>query len=330
MKIRRIIAPILSMVIAASLCGCSSQNEISTSCGSTSLDSSITDPENSTSNSTSGSSSDTSDSAPESSDDTSKTKEPLEFFGALNEPIARSEIVKAGKRVYNEKIQKQEMMDIPLDKLDKFEYFNVYTDFAYYALPIYLCLTNLESEYDEVNNVFKDAPQENKNDLLRAKKGDKLFDMTVTEANSSFYLGAPEGKYKLVETHLSLKGDLTLSGYARIVPGDEYGYNTGDIIFVPVGEVCLPVVNFSSDYENGNITRSVGNIRMVEDIFCTNEFPGDFTLGNINDTTADISCLARDGSFTKVSVTISEIEMNSNFNWFSDYVATIKSIDHID
>lgn len=331
MKRQKIMALVIALLTAVSLCGCNNDDQSTDS----------TENGSSTAGSSSGISqtqSQVTDSSPDSdheqhgetSSDTSKVKEPLEFFGALNEPIDRSEIVKADRTVYNSETERRETTDIPLDEMDESEYFTAYTGFAYYAMPLYPCLTSLDSEYDEVNNVFKDVPQEKKNDLLRAKKGDKLFDMTVTDAYSSFYIGDSGGKHSVSETHLSLEGELTLSGYARVVPGDEYGYNTGEIIFRPIGESRLPIVNFEYNYEDKSVTRSIGSVGIVDDIFITNEYPGDFTLGSINDTTADISCLTRDGSYTKVSVTISGIEMNSNFNWFSDYVATIKSIDRID
>lgn len=98
---------------------------------STSPDQSVTDHGNSDS---------------KSSDDTTQVKEPLEFLGILNEPIARSEIVRADKNVYNEITETAEMQDIPLEQLDESEHINVYTDFAYYALPLYPCLTDRESE----------------------------------------------------------------------------------------------------------------------------------------------------------------------------------------
>ena len=327
MKSNKITALALASLIAVSLCGCNNDQSSDNS-------SSSTESSNNTSQNQSQVTDSNSDSDPEQSGEissnTSTVKEPLEFFGALNEPIDRSEIVKADITVYNSETQHRETTDIPLDKMDESEYFTAYTGFAYYAMPLYPCLTSLDSEYDEVNNVFKDIPQEKKSDLLRAEKGDKLFDMTVTDAYSSFYIGSTGGKYSVTETHLSLEGELTLSGYARIVPGDEYGYNNGEIIFHPIGESRLPVVNFQYNYEDKSITRSIGNVGIVDDIFITNEYPGDFTLGNINDTTADISDLSRDGSYTKISVTISGIEMNSNFNWFTDYTATIKSIERID
>lgn len=172
--------------------------------------------------------------------------------------------------------------------------------------------------------MFKDVPQETKNDFLRVKKGDKLFDMTVTEAHSTLYIGNKGGKITVSDTGLSLKGELTLSGYARVVADDEYGYYTGEIVFYPVGEVRLPVVNFHSNPDLG-VIRYVGSVGSVGDIIYTGEFPY-FKLGNINDITTDISCLSRDGIYQKVSVTISEITMSSSFDWFTNYDAVIDSI----
>lgn len=318
MNLRKVSAIALSTAIAASLCGCTAENESSNI--NTSSYQSVTDPEIGDQ----GSSDETTDSSPGSSDDSSQAKEPLEFYGILNEPIARSEIVGAYRIVYNEKTQKQEKKDVPLDQLDESEYIDAYTDFAYYALPLHPCLTDLESEYDETNNMFKEIPSEKKNDFLRIKKGEKLFDMTVTEAHSTFNIGKDRGKTTVYETGLSLKGELTLTGYARVAGDDEYGHNNGEIMFFPIGEIPLPVVNFRYDPELG-VIRYVGSVSTVGDIIYTGEFHY-FNLGNINDITADISCLSRDGSYKKVSVTISEIEMSSNFDWFTNCDAVIDSI----
>lgn len=242
--------------------------------------------------------------------------------GAAGDVIGLSEITAA----YN-----AENQEIPPESMTTENFFKATIDSAYYALPLYPCLTSRESEYDEENLLFKDAPQGSESAFIKVKKGDKIGGLTVAEASSEFNLNSPVLGV-VVRTSLTLEGEITLTGYARVIPGDEYGVAVGDIVFIPAGTFDLPVVRFDGCDKDGIILRRTGDVYIMggssseDSITFTNEFTERFTLGNINSTTADISAISTDGSFTKVNVTISDIKMSSSADWITQVSANIVSI----
>lgn len=236
--------------------------------------------------------------------------------GAAGDHIGLSEIV------YIRDIENNELSP---DELTEDNFYRVTINSAYYSLPLYPCLTSLDSEYDEDALLFRDAPQTEQSVYFKAKKGDKIFGLTVAEASSEFSIDWDH--FNLVSaTDLTLEGEITLSGYACVVPDNEYGISVGDIIFLPVGNVQLPVVRFVSVDENEKIYRRTGDIYVRNGITYTNEFAEFFLLGNINDTAADVSILPSDGSLVKVNVTISNIKMTTTLNWLTQINAEIISI----
>lgn len=246
--------------------------------------------------------------------------------GAAGDVIGLSEIVEA-RDLENREISPQALTE------DNF--FSAVTDSAYCALPLYNCLTDRESEYDEASVSFMDAPQDNRTDFIKVKKGDKLLGLTVAEASSEFGVNSPVFG-TVTSTALTLEGEITLTGYARVIPGDEYGVAVGDIVFIPVGNVQLPAVRLDSCGTDGVITRRTGDVYIMngssadDSIVYTNEYADRFVLDNINSTSADVGCLSEDGSFTKVNVTISGIGMKSTINWITQISADIVSISAAD
>lgn len=308
MNIRKIPAFLLAALFAIALCGCNSGSE----------NSSDTDKSSSTNSSTS-------------SDNSSRTGStpvyPLPsdatfLKGAAGDVIGLSEITG---------VWDLENCEISPESLTEENFFIATTGSAYYALPLYQCLTDRDNEYDENDLLFKDAPQGSQSDFIKVKKGDTIFGMTVAEASSEFNLNSPVPGV-VVSTSLTLEGEITLTGYVRVIPGDEYGVAVGDILFLPVGNVRLPVVRFDGCNKDGVILRRTGDVYIMgggsadDSITFTNEFTERFTLGNVNSTAADISVIPTDGSFIKVNVTISNIKMNSSANWITQIRADIVSI----
>ena len=294
MKIKRITALALCSVFAVLLCGCGN--------GAESSDNTIPD---------------TSDITPISypvpSDATF-------LKGASGDLIGLSEITA---------VWDLENKEISPETMTADNFFKATIDSAYYSLPIYPCQTSLESGYDEDALLFKDVPQTEQSIYYKAKTGDKILGLTVAEASSEFSLNSPA--FGIVTgTSLVLEGEVTLSGYARVIPGDEYGVSVGDIIFLPVGTAGLPVVRFDGCDENGVITRRTGDVYLTNDISYTNEYADRFVLGNIGSTAADVSILPSDGSFIKVNVTISDIRMSSTVNWLTQVNANLVNITAAD
>lgn len=311
MNIRKITALTLAAVLVVSLCGCNNDPENSGSSDSSTL----TNSTNNSSSTTNESSSDSTPVYPAPSDATF-------LRGAVGDVIGLSEITEA---------RNKENQEIPPESMTEENFFRASTDSAYYALPLYQSLTDRETEYDETNLLFKDIPQDSQSDFIKVKKGDKIFGMTVTEASSDFNLNSSVLGV-VVGTSLTLEGEITLTGYARVVPDNEYGVAVGDILFIPTGKVDLPVVRFDGCNKDGVIMRRTGDVYIMnggsdaDSITYTNEFSHQFTLGNISETSADISVLSTDGIFTKVNATISNIRMNSSIDWFTQVDADLVSI----
>lgn len=312
MNFTKISSLVISVVLAVSLSGCNTnkENNSSTDVSSTS---SSDGSSGSSSESSSGGSSESSLSVPVSGTATF-------LIGADGAAITTDEITSAVD---------SENKEIPLSSLNELNFSRVTVNCAYCAKPLYSCVTDRESEYDEDNIRFKDIPQETKSDFIKVKKGDKIFGMTVTAAESEFNRGTPVIG-NVVGSTLSLDGEITISGYARIVPDDEYGVSVGDIQFVPVGDVGLPVISYEIGFTKGVSERLTGSVFIMEgksdDLTYSNEFGTYFALGNVNDVTADISAIPTDGSITKVSITLSDISISSTIGWFTWVNGTLVSV----
>lgn len=312
MDFTKISSLVISVVLAVSLSGCNTnkENNSSTDVSSTS---SSDGSSGSSSESSSGGSSESSLSVPVSGTATF-------LIGADGAAITTDEITSAVD---------SENKEIPLSSLNELNFSRVTVNCAYCAKPLYSCVTDRESEYDEDNIRFKDIPQETKSDFIKVKKGDKIFGMTVTAAESEFNRGTPVIG-NVVGSTLSLDGEITISGYARIVPDDEYGVSVGDIQFVPVGDVGLPVISYEIGFTKGVSERLTGSVLIMEgksdDLTYSNEFGTYFALGNVNDVTADISAIPTDGSITKVSITLSDISISSTIGWFTWVNGTLVSV----
>ncbi len=202
--------------------------------------------------------------------------------------------------------------------------------FAYIAPPGELCLTSVDNAdiFDEETLSFAEVPETKLQDYVRVNVGDKVNGLTVLSAQTVFSddgTGTSEvlGARYFSGCKIVFQGEMELNGYAVAVGEDDYGVQAGDILFVPQGECCLPVMSFKSDdaiglYHSYYTGSSYGLTR----VNCY----GQFCLGNIQDTTADISCLPNDGTFAKVKVIISDITMTSNKDRVDIIQANIVSI----
>lgn len=301
MNIRTVSLPMLSVILTVSLlCGCNGESQISDSNASQSSGaSSVSEPV-------------------ESIDNTPSVPEDATFLkGALGDPIGLSEIVLA---------MGAEFTEIPPEQLSKDNFSHATASCAYFAYPAYTCRTSLDDSYDADNVLFPGVPQgESSGDYIKVRAGDKVCGLTVKTASSSFDQNA-RVPGSIVGTFLELDGKATLTGYAWIEQQDEYGISVGDIKLIPSGDVQLPVVRFDSTDENGIPKRINGGVSMGKDIYFTNDFGQGFNLGNINETTADISDIPTDGSYAKVTVTVSNIRMESTIDWITRINADIVSV----
>lgn len=316
MNRKKISALALTALLSASLlCGCNGETQdpnSTTGSGSGTSPASISDTMSDTSSADTESGSDTQSDAPA----TSKPEAMSFLAGLADDPIPLSEL----SRIENDKKEQ-----IAADELTEENFYEATADCAYYALPLYPCVTDRESEFDEENIVFKNIPRETKKDYIKAKKGDKIFGFTVSEASTGFTKYSPLPG-KVMSMNLSLDGEITLTGYARMVAENEYGVEVGEILFVPVGEVKLPVVRFDK-FDGENALRNIGEVWSGGDMTFTNEFTTEFRLGNKNEISEDISALPTDGSLVKVNVTLYDIEIWTGLGRYPALNAKFKNMN---
>lgn len=313
MKTKIITSFALSAVMAASLCGCNANVKPSPSDSDTnSASTSNTVSDISSSNTESGSG------TPSDAPATSKPEARSFLAGLADDPIPLSELIS---------IENDKKEQIAADELTEENFCEATADCAYYALPLYPCVTDRESEFDEENIVFKNIPRETKKDYIKVKKGDKIFGFTVSEASTGFTKYSPLSG-KIMSMNLSLDGEITLTGYARMVAENEYGVEVGEILLVPVGEVKLPVVRFD-EFDGVNALRNIGEVCSSGYMTFTNEFTTEFRLGNKNETSEDITALPTDGSIVKVNVTLYDIEIWSGLGRYPTLTAKFKNMNAV-
>lgn len=203
--------------------------------------------------------------------------------------------------------------------------------FAYIAPPGELCLTSIDNAdiYSEDALSFAGVPETKFQDYVRINVGDKVNGLTVKSAAATFRddeLNLPEdtpGKY-FSGCECEFVGEMELVGYACAVKEDAYGIQAGDILFVPQGECSLPTMSFRTDEETGvhHLYYTGSNYGLT----WVNQY-GQIFLGNVRETTADISCLPSDGTFVKVKAVINDITMTSNKDWADITQANIVTIE---
>lgn len=209
--------------------------------------------------------------------------------------------------------------------------------FVYLAEPSIDCVNSVDNAdtFDSETMTFAGMSADKLKNYKRVNVGDTISGLTVTAAQSNFAVDSMDGfdKNALYEKFPEIyfnagscefSGELTMTGYACVIPEDEYGIESGTILIVPSGECPLPVMGYASDEENGIYHRA--NIGMHGDFTWVGEY-GQINIGNINLTTADVSMLPTDGTFVKVTVTLDSIKLNSGVNFTNIATAEIVKID---
>lgn len=209
--------------------------------------------------------------------------------------------------------------------------------FVYLAEPTLNNLNSIDNSdiFDADAISFTGMSADKLKNYKRVKVGDTISGLTVTAAQSNFAVDSMDGfdKNALYEkfpeiyfnaANCEFSGELTMTGYACVIPEDEYGIESGTILFVPSGECPLPVMGYASSEENG--IYHCANIGMHGDFTWAGEY-GQINIGNINSATADVSVLPTDGTFVKVTVTVDSIKLNGGVNFNNIATANIVEIN---
>lgn len=208
--------------------------------------------------------------------------------------------------------------------------------FVYLAEPTFNNLNSIDNAdaFDEGTKTFAGMSADKLKNYKRLNVGDTISGLTVTSAQSNFGSDSIDGfdknalSEKFPEIYFNagnckLSGELKMTGYVCVIPEDEYGIESGTILFVPSGECPLPVMAYSSDEQTGVFHRA--NVGMHGDFTWAGEY-GQINIGNINSTTADVSMLPTDGTFVKVNVTVDSISLSGSINFNNITTAEIVDI----
>lgn len=324
---------ILSVILAAALCGCDVKEPDSS--GDSTANNSSSDSSSTTESSTTTESSDStpSDSEPEA------PKQFTFLVGLDGKAIAEEDIIEAFDGEYN-KISPSE---ITADNFGRAE-----AKVAFVAVPHATCRTSLDnaSVFDSENRVFTDYPEQKKSDFIRVKEGSKIAGFTVKSASSSFNnnlatagmainddgstvlgkdMGIP-GIY-FAGGSIELEETATLTGYIAIQAEDEYGVDAGEIKFIPSDcSVNFPVVYYEFNPDDG-FFHSYGQISSDNGIYFAHEYGYNyFRLGDVNSATVDLSGVPRDGSYVKARITMDNIRLSSSVDWLTNVRGDITKI----
>lgn len=209
--------------------------------------------------------------------------------------------------------------------------------FVYLAEPTLNNLNSIDNAdvFDEDTKNFEGMSADKLKNYKRVNVGDTISGLTVTAAQSNFGADSIDGydKNTLCESfpeiffnagNCELSGELTMTGYACIIPEDEYGIESGTIMFVPSGKCPLPVMGYASDENNG--VYHCANVGMHGDFTWAGEY-GQINIGNINTVSADVSALPEDGTFVKVIVTVDSIRLSGGVNFNNIAAANVVELN---
>ena len=339
---------IIAAVLAVSLCGCSKKENSSNTVSSTpvsSVSSVVTSSEsavssNNSNNSVNSSSGVSSEVVDESSESISESVQPSSdqtfLVGLAGDTILKSDITK----VFTNDGGECAPEDLTEDKFLAV----LCGGFTYIAETAGGSRNMIDNAdvYDSTNMCFTDMNAVPEKNYIRLNVGDTINGLVLTSAETNFARGSDttvfdlsDGSQKtgaelgIPEIYFSASsakfdGEMTMTGYISKVANNEYDIAEGDILFVPCdGEANFPIMSYRLDGDNGFYHQT--QVYSLSGFTWQNSF-GYMYLGNVSDTTADVSALPEDGSFVKATVTVDNFELNCGVNFSNVVKAQIKDI----
>lgn len=320
--------PVLAVILAAALCGCSSKEEGSSSSSSvvesTSTSSSTTVSSSSSSSSSSTKTSSLTESSSESEPESSEPVTNETFLkGLAGDTILRTDI----KQVFV-----PEGGDASVESLTEENFSSVLCmGFIYVSEPKGVFRTNLDNAdvYDDTAMSFTDISDEKDTNYTRLNVGEKMCGMTLTFAETNFArtsedaLGA-SGSYFCYGS-CTFSGETELVGYINVrTEGGSNFAGEGDVIFVPTAG-NLPVVNYSLDAEKGICHKLLNGAD--QNLVWSNEY-GCIYLGNVFDNTSLKSFEIPEGSeYIKCKIVVDNVKYMSSTQFYPRTEAELISIE---
>lgn len=216
--------------------------------------------------------------------------------------------------------------------------------FTYVAPPSKISRNSVDNAdvFDPNSFVFTDTDGSALKNFVRLNVGETICGLTLVKGETNFARGNENTEFvlsdgsvknaselKIPEIYFAyasaeFEGELSMTGYISKVAADEYGVQAGDILFVPDdGEADFPVMSFrlSGDYGICHAPQIYND----NDMTWENEF-GYVRLGNVSETTADVSGLPDDGSFVKARITADSLKLNCGISMVNSVTAALKDV----
>lgn len=332
---------VMALVLAAALCGCSEKDNSSQSGSSTTPDVIVVSSVESTS---SVHSSTAASSSPASSSSAAESSSSAESTSSGGESVPQDDDASFLVGLAGDTILKSEITTVytndgsdcaPADLTEDIFLAVLCNGFTYVAEPSRVSRNTADHAdvFDSGEMRFTDMSESVVKNYVRLNVGDTICGMTLKSAYVNFARGSEEESFKMNDgsfkkgSELGLKeiyftagtaefeGELEMTGYICRIAEDMYGIGAGDIIFVPCdGEANFPVMSYRLSGDDGFYHTS--QLYSLPGLTWQNEF-GYVRLGNVNDTTADISGLPEDGSFVKARVTANGLTLTCGLNFVS-------------
>lgn len=195
-------------------------------------------------------------------------------------------------------------------------YLACYNDYTYMTKSNGISCNSVTDLFDEDKNIFNKEIPAHEYDYFKACVGDTFGELTVSKAFTS-YNGKGYNTLFPHDSSVAFSGSLTLTGYITaggIVEGGLEFYKKGEILFFVDAESW------------GNIPIIIGEFSKLPnscfnfDVFKYGSDIGVFNLGEIEEyNEIDISAIPQDGTFAKVKITISDIELRRFYTGSGGY-----------
>lgn len=236
-----------------------------------------------------------------------------------------------------DKISPDEITEISIHSLEEGWTYAKCDGFTYLAEPTGISYNIAENAdlYDSENNVFLGSPEESPAVFKRYSVGDSICGLTVKSAEARFSELYGFGKIHrdgcFTGSEVTFEGSLELTGYLVILTEDEYAVGfVGDIIFIPDNESqILPIMNYTNvSEEKGVCSNRLKWCYNAGGFIFKSEYPF-AECGNIGSYNSALFAAVEHNVPTRVKITVDEISMSSNIDWFSNLYMRIEDIDII-
>lgn len=233
------------------------------------------------------------------------------------------------------------MDKISVDEITEINNYDVETKWHYAACDGFTYLAEPNGiTYNSIDNAdiydgelaFSGVPEAPAAEYKRYKVGDTVCGLTVKEAESRFLYNPnmQEGTEGYFQGGMAVfDGSAELSGYLVILADDEYAVGgNGDAIFIPDSDgQVLPVLNYDAySAERGVYSTLPDRCYIAGGVAFQSEYSF-IACGNVENYDNGLFDSIEWNTPTRVKLTIENITMSSNIEWFANMSATVTNLE---